>query len=693
MMKKRLRRILAVLLTVSIAGANVQPVFATGEETALTEEVNEASGAEQLSAAAETDTEEASDPEPEDRANSWRYVDGEPITGTAKARASRAFEQYTTWPTDVPGAVGFGIDVSEHQGEIDWAKAKAAGVEFAIVRCGYGQNEAGQDDKYWTVNADACEKNGIPFGTYLYSYADTVAKAKSEAQHVLRLIDGYDLDYPIYYDLEENSIRNKLSETQIADIAEAFCDTIEAAGYEAAIYSNTDWFTNYLTDSRFDQWDKWVAQYNTTCTYTGDYSMWQCSSKGRIDGISGNVDLNVDLGAALDAHFIPGANGFHASPANGNWYYYKDGAIQYGLEDVIKGTVDGTYAWWHVSNGKVVYDTTVAKNSKGWWYIENGKVNFDANTVARNSKGWWVIRAGKVDFNYNGFAENQNGWWYCKDGKVQFGTNDVIKGTVNGTYSWWYVVNGKVTFTETVAKNSKGWWHVQNGKVNFNSNTVAKNSKGWWVIRNGKVNFDFNGFAQNSNGWWYCKGGKVQFGVSDVIKGTVNGKRAWWHVVRGEVKFDSNTVARNSKGWWAIQNGRVNFNYNGFAENSKGWWYCRDGKVQFNTNSVIKGTVDGTRAWWHVVGGKVTFDNTVAKNSKGWWHIQKGKVDFTSNTVARNSKGWWVIRNGKVNFRFNGIASNSNGSWLCQKGKVNFNYNGTYTYGGRSYTIRGGKVV
>ena len=645
MMKKRLRRILAVLLTVSIAGANVQPVFATGEETALTEEADEASGAEQLSAAVEADAEEASDPEPEDRANSWRYVDGEPITGTAKARASRAFEQYTTWPTDVPGAVGFGIDVSEHQGEIDWAKAKAAGVEFAIVRCGYGQNEAGQDDKYWTVNADACEKNGIPFGTYLYSYADTVEKARSEAQHVLRLIDGYDLDYPIYYDLEENSIRSKLSETQIADIAETFCDTIEAAGYEAAIYSNTDWFTNYLTDSRFDQWDKWVAQYNTTCTYEGDYSMWQCSSKGRVDGISGNVDLNVDLGASLDAHFIPGANGFHASPANGNWYYYKDGAIQYGLEDVIKGTVDGTNAWWHVSNGKVMYDTTVAKNSKGWWYIENGKVNFDANTVARNSNGWWVIRSGKVDFDYNGFAENENGWWYCEDGKVQFGTNDVIKGTVNGTNAWWYVVGGEVTFTETVAKNSKGWWRIVDGKVDFNCNSVEKNHLGWWYIRGGKVDFSYTG------------------------------------------------VAKNSKGWWRIVNGKVDFNYNGFAENSKGWWYCRGGKVQFDTNSVIKGTVDGTRAWWHVVGGEVTFDNTVAKNSNGWWHIQKGKVDFNSNTVAKNSNGWWVIRNGKVNFRFNGIASNSNGSWLCQKGKVNFNYNGTYTYGGRSYTIRGGKVV
>ena len=112
------------------------------------------------------------------------------------------------------------------------------------MRCGYGMNDRYQDDDYWYTNADACERYGIPFGTYLYSYADTVEKAKSEAEHVLRLVKGYDLSYPIYYDLEHDPVRNKLSRTQIADIAEAFCDTIEAAGYDVAIDANTDWFTN-----------------------------------------------------------------------------------------------------------------------------------------------------------------------------------------------------------------------------------------------------------------------------------------------------------------------------------------------------------------------------------------------------------------------------------------------------------------
>ena len=655
MIKKNWRKVLTLALTLSLMGANAQVVSAAGGDTA--DEEQDMVTEKQEMVTEEQDT-AAADPEKGDRANSWRYRDGEPIQQKAR------YTEYSTWPEDVEGAVGYGIDVSEHQGEIDWAKAKKAGVEYAIVRCGYGQDEPGQDDDYWKENADACVENGIPFGTYLYSYANTVEKARSEAQHVLRLIEGYDLAFPVYYDLEDN-IQSDLSEKELGDIAEAFCDIIEDAGYVPAIYANTNWFTTKLTDARFDRWDKWVAQYNTSCEYTGSYSMWQCSSKGRIDGINGPVDLDVDLGAGY------GVNGFYRHPETQEWYYYKNGQPASNLNDVIKGTVDGKNAWWHVVNGKVTYDDTVAKNSKGWW----------------------VIRDGKVDFTYNGFAENKNGWWYCKEGKVQFGVSDVIKGKVNGENAWWYVVDGQVTFTETVAKNSKGWWHVQDGKVNFDSNTVAKNSKGWWVIRDGEVDFTYNGFAENKNGWWYCKEGKVQFGVSDVIKGKVDGKNAWWHVVKGEVDFDSDTVAKNSKGWWVIRDGKVDFTYNGFAENKNGWWHCKEGEVQFGTNGVIKGTVNGEKAWWHVVGGEVTFDNTVAKNSKGWWHIQKGKVNFDSNTVAKNSNGWWVIRDGKVKFSFNGIAGNSNGEWLCQKGKVNFDYSGTYKYDGHTYTIREGKVV
>lgn len=241
-----------------------------------------------------------SDAEEGDTANSFRYINGTPIlTNNIYNKASTSSQAWSkvdgVYVNDkgnaIPNAVAKGIDVSHHQGEINWKKVKASDVDFAIIRCGYGQDMESQDDKYWFANADACTENNIPFGTYLYSYATTKEKAIGEAKHVLRLIDGYDLQYPIYYDLEDASMSN-LSAKQLAAIAEAFCSTIEEAGYKAAIYANKFWFTTKLTDPVFDNYDRWVAEYNSTCSYTKPYTIWQCTSKGSVPGINGNADLN-----------------------------------------------------------------------------------------------------------------------------------------------------------------------------------------------------------------------------------------------------------------------------------------------------------------------------------------------------------------------------------------------------------------
>lgn len=243
---------------------------------------------------------ETTNPEEGDRANSFRYINGTSIF--SNKIFSKAATSSTAWTkvngsyvndvgAVIPNAVAKGIDVSHHQGEIDWKKVKASDIDFAIVRCGYGQDLTSQDDKYWVANATACTENNIPFGTYIYSYATSKSMAVGEANHVLRLIKGYDLQYPIYYDLEDAS-QSGFSAQKLANIAEAFCSTIEAAGYKAAIYANTNWFTTKLTNPVFDNYDRWVAQYNSTCTYTKPYSMWQCTSTGSVPGISGNVDLN-----------------------------------------------------------------------------------------------------------------------------------------------------------------------------------------------------------------------------------------------------------------------------------------------------------------------------------------------------------------------------------------------------------------
>lgn len=177
------------------------------------------------------------------------------------------------------------IDVSEHQGKIDWEKVKPQ-IDGAILRCGYGMDQPDQDDVEFKRNADECTRLGIPFGVYIYSYADSVEKAKSEAEHVLRLVKGYDLAYPIYLDLEENGTQKGAIER-----AKVFGDIIEKAGYWCGVYANLNWWENYLVG--LEQFTKWVAQYNDKCEYTGEYlDIWQYTSKGKVDGIDGNVDMN-----------------------------------------------------------------------------------------------------------------------------------------------------------------------------------------------------------------------------------------------------------------------------------------------------------------------------------------------------------------------------------------------------------------
>lgn len=231
--------------------------------------------------------------------NSWRYSDGSLILRPSTYSMDKypyAWEKVNgnfmnSKGEVIPGATKKGIDVSEHNGRIDWQKVKNDGIDFAIIRCGYGQDIKSQDDDYWEYNVSECERLSIPYGVYLYSYADTLKKAESEAQHVLRLLKGHTPSYPVYYDLEDK-ITYALSDNMKTQVAKTFCNKISASGYKVGVYSNLDWWTNYLTDPVFDSWSRWMAQWNDTCTYKGTYDVWQCSDEGRVDGISTNVDLN-----------------------------------------------------------------------------------------------------------------------------------------------------------------------------------------------------------------------------------------------------------------------------------------------------------------------------------------------------------------------------------------------------------------
>ena len=178
------------------------------------------------------------------------------------------------------------IDVSEHQGVIDWEKVMPH-IDGAILRCGYGGDYEDQDDEQFKRNADECTRLGIPFGVYLYSYAKSIQGAQYEADHVLRLIKNYELAYPVYLDLEESGTSEGAVERAIV-----FGDIIEAAGYWCGIYANLYWWEVILKKG-LERFTKWVAQYNVACEYDGkNLDIWQFTSKGNIPGIKGNVDMN-----------------------------------------------------------------------------------------------------------------------------------------------------------------------------------------------------------------------------------------------------------------------------------------------------------------------------------------------------------------------------------------------------------------
>lgn len=191
-----------------------------------------------------------------------------------------------------------GIDVSKWQGDIDWDKVKTAGVQFAIIRAGYRGSVTGAlvEDPYFRTNMKGAEAAGIPVGVYFFTQATNEVEAVEEASAVLELVKEYDLAYPIYIDTEGaggNGRADGLDVETRTLVCEAFCRTITNAGYEAGVYASRNWLNHNLKTERLEQYQTWLAEYRSVPLYQGYYQMWQYTSKGKVDGIEGNVDLNI----------------------------------------------------------------------------------------------------------------------------------------------------------------------------------------------------------------------------------------------------------------------------------------------------------------------------------------------------------------------------------------------------------------
>lgn len=226
-----------------------------------------------------------------------------------------------------------GIDVSKWQGAIDFAKVKENGIDFVILRAGYGK-EISQKDPYFEQNYAEAKAVGLYVGAYWHSYAESVEAAEKEADTCITVIKGKQFELPIYYDVEEKKQFAK-GKSFCDSIITAFCNVLEAEGYYAGLYMSTYYLNNYVSESVRKRYTIWVAQYASQCTYKGKYGIWQYSSTGSIPGVNGNCDMDecyIDFPAAITKG---GFNGYTEESVSA--------PVEKTVEELAREVIDGKW--------------------------------------------------------------------------------------------------------------------------------------------------------------------------------------------------------------------------------------------------------------------------------------------------------------------------------------------------------------
>lgn len=388
-----------------------------------------------------------------------------PVTASAFTGSSNFMDKtYTHQDRFVSSGIQQGIDVSYHNGTLDWSTIKAAGVDFAILRAayrGYGTEGTLVRDAKFAEYMQGAMSQGIPVGAYIYSQAITTAEAVQEANYILNIVRGYSLDLPIVFDYEFAGVKTgrldsawssgKLNKSKMTDIALAFCDTIKNAGYDAMVYANKTFLSKNLDHEVIENagYDVWLAHYTTNTNYTGDYKIWQYTSSGKIPGIANKVfDCNFmysgTISMSLKISNIPNQiyQGYDVSPSV---------TVTNGGTVLTEGT-DYTVSY---QNNSGIGTATVNVFGAG---IYDGYINLTKtfNIVPDTVKNMQISKAGTntVDLSWSpvsgadGYTVQifKNGKWVSVGNFV--GTSAQISGLLPGSVNYVHIAayassNGK----------------------------------------------------------------------------------------------------------------------------------------------------------------------------------------------------------------------------------------------------------
>ena len=603
--------------------------------------------------------------------NSWRYEDGQLVAEDASSEEDGLAVLSMDLLPD--GATAQGIDVSEHQGRIDWNAVKASGIDFAILRVGFGAPSwGGRVDYQFNRNISECERLGIPYGVYIYSYAFENQQAADEASMVINCLSGHNPRLPVYYDLEDNSIIANGRQTGIASRAQVFCNRISAAGYEPGIYANLNWFNNILTDSVFksSSWDHWIAQYNSQCDYTGNYSFWQYKSNGKVPGINGNVDMNY---AYVDVSL------YHWQLIDSTWYYaasngkaYAGWLFQSGTWYWLEPDAGGAMATGlHECNGSLYWFNSSGAMATGWvldggtWYyatgsgaLARGPVSvggvpycFDARTGAMLT-GYQTDAQGVR--RYFGSCGPLNGW-----------------GLVDG--SWYWFANGIASTGWLYTGGSWYWLDPDAGGAMVTGLHVC-NDSAYWFSASGAM---ATGWVLDGGAWYYATGSGA------LASGWLSLSGAWYWL-------DPSTHAMTT----GVQTiGSCEYIFNSTGKMMANCWSNGDGSWMYHSSS--SGAID-LKGIMTDSGIQLIDDDGNART--GWIESQGSRYYCSANGVILT--GWQQIAGSWYYFNSDGRMAtgwlNDGGNWYWLDSASGIMKTGWLSRGGTWYYLdaaRGGVML
>ena len=664
--------------------------------------------------------------------NSWRYEDGQLVAEDASSEEDGiALLSMDVLPD---GATAQGIDVSEHQGRIDWNAVKASGIDFAILRVGFGAPSwGGRVDYQFNRNISECERLGIPYGVYIYSYAFDNQQAADEASMVIDCLSGHNPRLPVYYDLEDKTIIADGRQSGIASRAQTFCNKISSAGYKPGIYANLNWFNNILTDPVFKSgsWDHWIAQYNSQCHYTGSYSFWQYKSNGKVPGINGNVDMNY---AYVDVSL------YHWQLIDSTWYYaasngkaYTGWLFQSGTWYWLEPDAGGAMATGlHECNGSLYWFNSSGAMATGWvldggtWYyatgsgaLARGPVSvggvpycFDARTGAMLT-GYQTDAQGVR--RYFGNCGPLNGWDLVDGSWYWFADGIASTGWLYTGGSWYWLDPdaGGAMVTGLHACNGSAYW--------FNSSGAM--ATGW--VLDGGTWYYATGFGALASGWlnlngtWYwlepsthamatglheCSGSAYWFDASGAMATGWVLDGGTWYYATGSGALASGWLNLNGTWYWldpstyvmatGVQTiGSCEYIFNSSGKMMANCWSNGDGSWMYHSSSSgaidLKGIMTDSGIQLIDDGGNVR---------TGWIESQGSRYYCSANGVILT--GWQQIAGSWYYFNSDGRMAtgwlNDGGNWFWLDSSSGTMKTGWLSLGGTWYYLdaaRGGVML